>query len=206
MTTIAQTLLDIENLQQDIDGYLSRGEIQHSHFIDGMVNVTQAYHFDLLAHSILATAKTKLASGSDVLVSNYYALLDQADIHEGYIRFLNIGGLFTVWSLFENFIKKTHENMFEGLKLENIKDAYKDVLHGKKVDRHDIGRMIGEFNVIRFIRHVLYQDGVYLNPKTRTFVLGQETYTLKKNEPIKPIRLMTVIDVIWRHYLTIVLN
>ena len=206
MTTIAQTLLDIENLQQDIDRYLRRGDIQRTHFIDGMVNVTQAYHFDLLAHSILATAKTKLAVCSDVLVSNYYALSDQVDIHEEYIRLLNIGGLFTVWSHFKNFIKKTYDDMFEGLALDNIKDAYKDILHGKNVDHHDVGRMIGEFNVIRFIRNVLYRDGVYLNPKTRSFVLGQETYTLKKGEPIKPIRLMTVINVIWRHYVTIVLN
>ncbi len=206
MTTIAQTLLDIENLQQDIDGYLSRGELQRTHFITGMVNLTQAYHFDLLAHSILATAKTKLGAGSDVLISNYYALSDQTDIHEEYIRLLNIGGLFTVWSLFENFIKNTYDDMFDGLTVENVKDAYKDILHGKKVDRRDVGRMVGEFNVIRFIRNVLYKDSVYLNPKTRTFVLGQETYTLEKGKPIKPIRLMTVINVIWRHYVTIILN
>ena len=206
MTTIAQTLLDIENLQQDIDGYLSRGEVQHSHFIDGMVNVTQAYHFDLLAHSILATVKSKLTPSPDVLVENYFSLSGQANVHEEYIRLLNIGGLFTVWGLFENFIKKTYGNMFEGLETENIKNAYKNILYAKKVDHDKIGRMIGEFNVIRFIRQVLCHDGVYLNPKTRTFALGQETYTLQKGEPIKPIRLMTVINVIWRHYLTIVLN
>jgi len=206
MTTIAQTLLDIENLQQNIDHHLSRRDIQPSHFIDGMINITQAYHFDLLAHSILATAKTELAGTSDVLVSNYYALSDQTNIHEEYIRLLNIGGLFTVWNLFENFIKETYESMFAGLEIENIKDAYKDILHSKNVDNHAIGRMIGEFNVIRFIRNVLHQGGVYLNPKTRTFVLGEETYTLEKGKPIKPLRLMTVIHVVWGHYVAIVLN
>ncbi|UCD33231.1 MAG: hypothetical protein JSV38_05020 [Desulfobacterales bacterium] len=206
MTTIAQTLLDIEDLQQDIDQHLRRGDLQTSEFIDGMINITQAYHFDLLAHSILAAAKTKLAGTSDVLVLNYYALSDQANIHEEYIRLLNIGGLFTVWSLFEHFIRKTYESMFDGLAIENIKDAYKDILHVKNMDNHAIGRLIGEFNVIRFIRNVLHQGGVYLNPKTRTFVLGEETYTLKKGNPIKPIRLMTVIHVIWRHYVAIALG
>lgn len=206
MTTIAQTLLDIENLQQDVDKYLSRGEIQPSRFIDDMINITQAYHFDLLAHSILDTAKTKLAGTSDFLVSNYYALSDQSNIHEEYIRLLNIGGLFRVWNLFESFIRKTHESMFEGAEIKNIKGAYREILQNKNIDNHAIGRMIGEFNVIRFIRDVLHQGGVYLNPKTRTFVLGGETYKLERGKPVKPIRLMTVIHVIWRHYVTVALN
>jgi hypothetical protein len=206
MTTIAQTLLDIENLQQDIDRRLHLGEAQRSRFIDGLVNVTQAYHFDLLAHSILATAKAKLAADADVLVSNYYALSDKTDIHGEYIRLLNIGGLFTVWALFEDFVRATYAGIFETSKVEDIKEAYKAILKSKKVDRDDIERMIGEFNVIRFIRSVLSRNDVYLSPKTRSFVLGKETYRLKKDEPIKPIRLMTVIGVIWRHYVTMVLS
>ena len=206
MTTIAQTLLDIENLQKDIDDRLGRGELQPSQFIDDIIRITQAYQFDLLAHSSLDTAKTELADTSNFLVLNYYTLSDQADIHKEYIQLLNIGGLFMVWNIFENFIRETYERMFEGLEIKNFKDAYKDILQNSKIDGRTVSRMIGEFSVIRFIRSVLHQGGVYLNPNTRKFDLGGETYKFERGKPIKPIRLMTVIGVIWNHYLTITLT
>ena len=204
MTTIAQTLLDIESLQKDIDDRLGREELQPDPFIDDIIRITQAYQFDLLAHSSLDTVKAELADTSNFLVLNYYTLSDQADIHKEYIRLLNIGGLFMAWNIFENFIRKTYARMFDGSDVNRLQDAYKDILQKHQIDDRTAGRMIGEFNVIRFVRSVLYQGGVYLNPNTRKFGIAGETYTLEKGKPVKPIRLMTVISVIWNHYLAIV--
>ena len=60
--------------------------------------------------------------------------------------------------------------------------------------------MVREFNLIRFIRNGFSQGGLYTNPKTRKFVVSGETYELVEGEPVKPIRLMTAINIFWQHY------
>jgi hypothetical protein len=57
MTTIAQTLLDIEQVQRDIQMQLSSGKLQLSKFIEDIMNTITVYHFDLLAHSSLDATK-----------------------------------------------------------------------------------------------------------------------------------------------------
>ncbi len=203
MTTIGQTLMDIEQLQHDIETHLSSGRVQPSKFIDDILNITKAYHFDLLAHSSLDTARAELSTTSNSLVLKYYALSTEAKVHEDYIRLINVGGLFMVWNIFERFIREIYGQIFEGLEIKHLKDAYKEILESKVIDRNTSLRMTGEFNVIRFVCNKLHQGTRYLMPKNRKLVLSGETYELEKGKPVKPIRLMTVINVLWRHYVTL---
>ena len=58
MATIAQTLLDIEQAQRDIQMQLSNGKVQLTKFIEDIMNITSVYHFDLLAHSLRIPAQS----------------------------------------------------------------------------------------------------------------------------------------------------
>ncbi len=200
MTTIAQTLVDIEHVQQDIQMQLSSEKLQSSKFIEDIVNIIAVYHFDLLAHSSLDAAKAELSNTSDPFLLKYRALSSKAEMHKEYIRWLNIGGLFVVCNIFEKFVRETHGQICQGMKAKYLKDAYEHILQTKNIDKPLSSRMVKEFNLIRFIRNIFYQGDVYTNPKRRKFVLGGETYELEEGKPVKPIRLMTAITIFWEHY------
>ena len=200
MATIAQTLLDIEQAQRDIQMQLSNGKLQLTKFIEDIMNITSVYHFDLLAHSCLDAAKTELSNSANPLLLKYRSLSAKPEMHEEYIRWLNIGGLFVVCSIFEKFVRETHGQICQDAKTKSLKDAYKDILQSKNIDNPTLSRMVREFNLMRFIRNSFHQGGLYTNPKTQKFVLSSETYELVEGKPVKPIRLMTAINTLWHHY------
>ena len=200
MATIAQTLLDIEQAQRDIQMQLSSGKLQLSKFIEDIMNITSVYHFDLLAHSSLDVAKTELSNSANPLLLKYRSLSTKPEMHREYIRWLNIGGLFVVCSIFEKFVRETHGQIFQGAKTKHLKDAYKDILQSKNIDNPTLSRMVREFNLLRFIRNSFYLGGLYTSPKTQKFVLSGETYELVEGKPVKPIRLMTAINIFLQHY------
>ena len=200
MTTIAQTLLDIEKVQQDIQRQLSSGKLQLSKFIEDITNIIGVYHFDLLAHSSLDATKTELSNTSNPFLLKYRSLSRKDGMHNEYIRWLNIGGLFVVCNIFEKFVRETHGQLFKDVKIKHLKDAYEHILQSKNIDKLTLSRMIREFSLIRFIRNSFYHGDTYTNPKTRTFVLGGETYELEEGKSVKPIRLMTAITIFWQHY------
>jgi hypothetical protein len=203
MTTIAQTLLDIEKVQQDIQRQLSSGRLQRSTFIEDIINIIHVYHFDLLAHSSLDTAKTELSNVSNPFLVKYQSLSRKDGMHKEYIRWLNIGGVFVVCNIFERFVRETHGQLSKDEKIKHLKDAYEHILQNKNIDNHTLRRMIKEFSLIRFIRNSFYHSDTYTNPKTKTFNLGGETYELEEGKPVKPMRLMTAIAIFWQHYSTI---
>jgi hypothetical protein len=203
MTTIAQTLLDIEKVQQDIQRQLSSGKLQLSTFIEDIINIIDVYHFDLLAHSSLDAAKTELSKTPNPFLVKYRSLSRKEGTHKEYIRWLNIGGVFVVCNIFEKFVRETHGQLFKDVKIKHLKDAYEHILQSKNIDNPTLSRMVREFSLIRFIRNSFYHGDTYTNPKTRTFDLGGETYELEEGKPVKPIRLMTAITIFWQHYSTI---
>jgi hypothetical protein len=121
-------------------------------------------------------------------------------MHDEYIRWLNIGGLFVVCAIFENFVRETHGQIFQGRKTTHLKDAYKDILQSKNIDNATVTRMVREFNLVRFIRNSFSQGGSPPNQKSRKFVVSGETYELVEGKPVKPMRLMTAINIFWQHY------
>jgi hypothetical protein len=203
MTTIAQTLLDIEKVQQDIQRQLSSGKLHRSKFIEDIMNIIAVYHFDLLAHSSLDATKTELSNTSNPFLLKYRSLSRKDGMHKEYIRWLNIGGVFVVCNIFEKFVRETHGQLFKDVKIKYLKDAYEHILQNKNIDNPTLSRMVREFNLIRFIRNSFYHGDTYRNPKTRTFVFGGETYELEEGKSVKPIRLMTAITIFWHHYSTI---
>jgi hypothetical protein len=203
MATIAQTLLDIGQAQRDIQLQLNEGKVQLTKFIEDIMVITRVYQFDLLAHSSLDGVKTELSGTAHPLLLKYRALSQKPDMHEEYIRWLNIGGLFIVCSIFEKFVREAYGRICQGAGTKHLRDAYKKILQSKGIDNSTASRMVREFNLIRFIRNSFYQGGVYTHPKAQKFVLGDETYELVKGKPVKPIRLMTAINIFWRHYATI---
>jgi len=203
MTTIAQTLLDIEKVQQDIQRQLSSGKLQLSTFIEDIMNIISVYHFDLLAHSSLDAAKTELSKTPNPFLVKYRSLSRKEGTHKEYIRWLNIGGVFVVCNIFEKFVRETHGQLFNDVKIKHLKDAYEHILQSKNIDNTTLSRMVREFSLIRFIRNSFYHGDTYTNPKTITFVFGDETYELEEGKPVKPIRLMTAITIFWQHYSTI---
>ncbi len=200
MTTIAQTLLDIEKVQQDIQRQLSSGKLQLSKFIEDIMNITGVYHFDLLAHSSLDAAKTELSNTSNPFLLKYRSLSRKDGMHKEYIRWLNIGGVFVVCNIFEKFVRETHGQLFKDVKIKHLKDAYEHILQSKNIKDPTLSRMVREFSLIRFIRNSFYHGDTYTNPKTRTFILGGEKYELEEGKSVKPIRLMTAITIFWQHY------
>ena len=200
MATIAQTLLDIEQAQRDIQMQLNNGKVQLTKFIEDILNITSVYHFDLLAHSGLDVAKTELSHTANPLLIKYRSLSAKPEMHDEYIRWLNIGGLFVVCSIFEGFVRETHGQIFQGAKTKQLKDAYKDILQSKNIDNPTVTRMVREFNLIRFIRNSFYQGGSHTHQKTKRFVVDGETYELVEGKPVKPMRLMTAINIFWQHY------
>jgi len=204
LTTIAQTLFDIEKVQQDIKRQLDNGKVQPSTFIEDIINIIHVYHFDLLAHSSLDTAKTELSNVSNPFLVKYRSLSRKDGMHKEYIRWLNIGGLFVVCNIFEKFVRETHGHIFKDVKIKHLKGAYEHILQSKNIDNSTLHRMVREFSLIRFIRNSFSHGDIYTNPKTRTFVLGGETYELEEGKSVKPIRLMTAITVFWQHYFKII--
>jgi hypothetical protein len=204
MTTIAQTLLDIEHIQQDIEMQLSSKKLQLSQFVEDIRNITAVYYFDLLAHSSLDAIKSELSDISNPLLVKYTALSSKDEMHEEYIRWLNMSGLFVVCNLFEKFVRETHGQICRDMKTRYLKDAYEHILQRRNIDKPLSSRMVREFSLIRFIRDSFSQGNAYTNPKTRKFVLGGEAYELEKGKPVKPIRLMTAITIFWEHYSKII--
>ena len=86
MATMAQTLLDIEQAQRDIQMQLSNGKVQLTKFIEDIMNITSVYRFDLLAHSSLDVAKTELSNSANPLLLKYRSLSAKPEMHEEYIR------------------------------------------------------------------------------------------------------------------------
>ncbi|MBW2004539.1 MAG: hypothetical protein JRI72_07970 [Deltaproteobacteria bacterium] len=191
MTTIAQTLLDIEKVQQDIKRQLDNGKVQSSKFIEDIMNIIGVYHFDLLAHSSLDAAKTELSNISNPFLVKYRSLSRKDGMHN------------VVSNIFEKFVRETHGQLFKDVKIKHLKDAYEHILQSKNIDNPTLSRMVREFSLIRFIRNSFYHADTYTNPKTRTFVLGGETYELEEGKSVKPIRLMTAITIFWQHYFKI---
>jgi len=174
--------------------------LQLSKFIEDIMNIIGVYHFDLLAHSSLDAAKTELSNISNPFLVKYRSLSGKEGMHKEYIRWLNIGGVFVLCNIFEKFVRETHGKIFKDVKIKHLKDAYEHILQSKNIDNPTLSRMVREFSLIRFIRNSFYHSDTYTNPKTRTFVLGGETYDLEEGKSVKPIRLMTAIAIFWQHY------
>ena len=202
MTTIAQTLTDIEQLQAEIAARLDVDPTQDMAFVDEIRRLLTVYYFDLLAHSSLDTARAdlKTRTTANPFAGKYFDLSESPGVLEDYVRWLNTGGLFIAWNIFEKFVRERYTRIFNESRLPPLKDAYRSILTHRGLDKSTAGRMRIEFNLLRFVRSTLQRQSNYRNRQTREFDLDGEAYVLEAGQPVKQIRLMTVIQLIWRHY------
>ena len=205
MTTIAQTLTDIEQLQAEIAAYIGSDPSADTPFVDEIRRLLTVYYFDLLAHSSLDTARTDIQTQTTAnpFVGKYFDLSDSPGVLEDYVRWLNTGGFFIAWCIYEKFVRACYTRIFNENQLLPLKDTYQSILTHQGLGKATAGRMRVEFSLLRFVRSTLQRQEPYLNRQTRKFDLGGETYVLEAGQPVKQIRLMTVIQLIWRHYCTL---
>ena len=202
MTTIAQTLTDIEQLQAEIAAYVDGDPSAGTAFVDEIRRLLTVYYFDLLAHSSLDTARAdlKTRTTANPFVGKYFDLSDNSKVLEDYIRWLNTGGLFIAWDIYEKFVRERYTRIFNESQLPPLKDAYRSILVHQGLGKSTAARILVEFSLLRFVRSTFRRQESYLNRQTREFDLGGEAYVLEAGQPVKQIRLMTVIQLIWRHY------
>lgn len=205
MATIQDTLREIETLQLTISKYLKDSTIKNCNFVSNLFNFTTIYYFELSAHACLDIFKSSFKKDINPLIKKYYSLSKDKDLLEEYIRWINIGGLFCIWNIFERFIREKEQEIINK-KSKYLEDAYEKILKRKGIKGDSYSKMVDEFNAIRYTRNSLHQGGIYSFQGKQELKLGGEKHTFEAGRPVKPIRLMTALDIMWKHFLTIELS
>ncbi|MBA7518237.1 hypothetical protein ES705_10306 [subsurface metagenome] len=203
MATIKDTLIEIEKFQKEMEGLLKIGKVKQNKFAEDIMNFTTIYYFELLSHASLELLKNKSLLPTDQMFKRYFSLFRQKMVLQEYIRWQNIGGLFMVWNIFEKIIRKLHKSI-PNTSEKSLEDSYKDILKYSGFDSKQYSKILEEFNAMRLTRNSLHQGGVYKFPQIRKYTLAGEIYTFEQGKEVRPIRLMTAINVMWSHYLYII--
>lgn len=198
MSTIQNTMDDIVLLQDEINRELKK-HINKPKVLVDLLNYSSIYYYNFLAHACLDKQKNEKFYKNDILYNKYYTLTQNSFLLEEYIRWINISGLFTVWNIFELFVREKEKKELNqsGFKIE---EAYKNILKKKEIEKKLYDKMVSEFNVIRITRNSLHQGGYYNNDKKRIFNFYGEKYIFEKGTSVKPIRIMKILYIIWQHY------
>lgn len=199
MATIADTLNDLPPLQTRIQGLFDVEEPLDRQFLGDVMNFTSVYYFSLLSHACLDDPHLKQANSP--IAKKYYELFANPTMLEEYIRWQNIGGLFSIWVTFEKFVFRCHRS-FSSKRVEKFEDAHDLTLKkwGIKSDRRkEIRRLISG---IRRTRNCLHDDGIYTNQDRVdfSFTLAGEQYVLEPGKPVRPLRVIPLVKVMLDHY------
>lgn len=204
MATIADTLNEIPKLQSRVEALLTDPNALDRVFLTEVMNFTSVYYFGLLSHACMddAVIRKILASGKFPKAKKYYELFVDPMMLDEYVRWQNIGGIFSLWVIFEKFIVRQH-NSFSTKETEYFEKAHDKILKKwglRKTAREDIHNT---FKGIRRTRNALHDDGIYYNEagKDFEFKLEGEKFTLRHGEPVVPLRLMTMAEVMLDHYI-----
>ena len=200
MSTIEDTLKDIQKIQQEIQAGLEDGAIGHSdEFILEVRDFTTAYFFQLCAHTVLDTLRGHVAAQHHPYAETYYSLFDQPDILRRYIYWSHHSGLLSFWNIFERYIRR--KAAFMGLNVGGPLDkCYKDVLNTRGIENPRYQWAIDEFELIRLTRNSLHSAGIYTRTKARHGSVCGIRYSLEPGQPVRPIRLLDVVRTAWEHY------
>ena len=195
MPTIGETLNDIEILQEEISRFIETHGSDE--FLSDIMSFTTAYWFELAGHACLDVS-AGLVSPPDIW-KKYYTLRRRREFLEEYIRWNNIGGLFIIWNVYERHIRRIQKSL---LKSDGgpINVIYKEILKKRGFGGRQLRDMLSEFEAIRLTRNSFHTGGIYRNPKRRVYYLRNEKYVLEQGKPVKPIRLISVLQILWNHY------
>lgn len=200
MSTIADTLNDIQNIQLEMQAGLEDGAIgPHDEFIRDVCSFTTAYFFQLCAHAVLDALRDPVAAQGDPYSDKYYSLFDQAGVLDSYIYWSHHSGLLSLWNIFERYIKRKAEVL--GLSAAGPLDrCYKTVLNQRGVENPTYQWAIEEFELIRLTRNSLHSGGIYTLAKARHGSVCGIPYSLEPGQRARPIRLLDVVRTVWEHY------
>ena len=203
MATIADTLNDIQKLQEEISSKrMESKECSNSTFTRDLMNFTTICFFELLAHTTLDALRSQLEPIRHPYADKYYSMYKESGVLQELIRLNNISGIFVLWNIFEQHIDKVRTKL-SGEPERNLEDRYKKILRDIGVDKRRYDTMINEFNLIRLTRNSLHGGGLYRKKNERNFTLKGRKYTLKPGEAVSPLRIMDVAETMWEHFVVI---
>ena len=206
MTTIADTLNDIQKLQDEMSSklkdYKGFREPADTKFIRDLMNFTTIYFFELLAHAALDALRDRLQPIGHPYADKYYSMYRESGVLKEFVRLNNISGMFLLWNIFEQYVDKKRADL-PGEPGRDLEKRYKEVLRHIEVDKPVYDAMINEFNGIRLTRNSLHSGGIYRNKKECNFLLKGKQYSLKSGEAASPIRLMDAAETMWKHFVIV---
>lgn len=205
MATVADTISEISNLQKEFEAELASASPLDKRFVEDLMNETSVYFLDLLAHASLERMQVYGANSSDPLVKRYYEIMSQDAAKTEIIRWQHIRMLYSIWGTFEQFIDRLYAVRFA--KEEPKFEERHRKLFSVGVDKKHSKTVLAGFKGIHRTRNSLHNGGIYQQGTTDyEFKVRGQTYTLEPGSAIKPIRLMDVIQTMWKHYLEIKAN
>jgi len=117
MPTIEETLIDIENLQNEIDESIKKGIIKQTKFIDDLMNFTTTYYFELLSHCTLEILQRKKLLSSEKIVKKYFSYFNKI----GYSRNISDGKILVDYSLFGTYLRNVLRNFIKKYPTKQVK-------------------------------------------------------------------------------------
>ena len=198
MSTIGDTLNDIQAIQHEIQQTLEKSPFADD-FIKELCEFTTAHFFDLCAHVVLDTLRNPIETLHHPYAEKYYSLFDQRPVLHAQILWSNHSGLFSLWNMFERFVKVSAGSM--GLdNTVSLDKCYKNVLRNRNVQGAEYQRIFEEFEVMRITRNSLHNGGMYRGNKAKQYRFRGELYSFDPNSSVKPLRLVDVVQTMWEHY------
>ena len=198
MSTIADTLNDLQAIQHEMQQTIEE-EADVDDFIRGLFAFTTARLFDLCAHAVLETLRNPVEALRHPYAEKYYSLFDQRPVLNAQILWSNHSGLFSLWNMFELFVKRSAESMGLDNKV-HLDKLYKNVLGNRGFQGAAYQRIFEEFEVMRITRNSLHNGGNYDRSKARQYHFRGELYSFDPGRPVKPLRLVDVVQTMWEHY------
>ena len=203
MATIADTLNDIQKLQEEISSKRTeRKECADSTFVNALMNFTTVYFFELLAHTTLDAIRTQIEPIHHPYADKYYSMYRESGVLQELIRNDNISGTFVLWNIFEQHIDSARANL-PGPPERTLEDRYKKILRDIGVDKRCYDIMINEFNLMRLTRNSMHGGGLFRNKNEYIATLKGKRYSLRPGEPVIPLRLMDAAETMWEHFVVV---
>ena len=203
MATIADTLNDIQRIQDEISSKKIECETWAGSTLPrDLMNFTTIYFFDLLAHATLDALRSQLEAIRHPYADKYYSMYREEGLLQELVRKENISGTFVLWNMFERHVDQMRAN-FPGNQERTLGERYKSILREYGIEKRVHDRIISEFNLIRLTRNSLHAGGIFRNKNAYSFTLKGRTYSLRPGEAVTPLRLMDVVETMWKHFVVV---
>ncbi|MBQ0764016.1 hypothetical protein [Marinobacter psychrophilus] len=193
MSTIAQTLNQIQELQSEI----KKSGVE-SWFVRELMNFTSVVFFQYLSHVVLEESKERLGSLSQK-AAKYYELAGQPELFDEFTRFSNMGQFTCIWNAYEKYLRQKYLVDYGSTKNKLINELFLDLI--RRAEPLGSEKMKEEFEVMRSTRNSLHDGGVVR--KSNSPCSGKffgAAYRFYPGEPVTPLRVVEVAFVMWRHY------